>query len=668
MTFSHSVFYFVRLIFLVGFIVLLTACRSSAEVSTATPAATTATAVPFIPATVTAIIDTTNPAAAGATAVAIVTATAVATNTPTAPPEPMSKTIVVCMGVEPADLYLYGSSSPAKTAIFHALYENLFTNLTYSYQAQGLAKLPDFAGNDVELQQTAVKVGDLIVDARGNVVQLQAGVLVRTAGGEVERFAGESSIMEQMVVRFRLRPLVWSDGVPVKAADSVFSFQLAAHPQTAGSKLRIERTASYIAEDDQTIVWTGLPGWRDTLYFTNIWTPLPSHQLQPYSAQQLLIAPETARQPLSNGPFVVEEWSAGSHMRLARNPHYYRAAEGLPRLDSVTIRFQPNSDQVKADLLAGRCDVATGDSVNIADLPALLAEAEAGRLRVQTQPDAIFEHIAFGIGPVEEYAATRPAWFADVRVRQAMVMCTDRQRMVDELLYGRSTVMHAYISALHPLFPADAALWPYDVDAANALLDEAGFRRDPEDGIRRWPRRDIPFQVRLGASAGGEFRPRLNAIFQENMADCGITIETYEEPAGQWFAPGPAGTIFGRRFDLATFAWLATAVPACHLYQTEMIPGGLPEHSRGWEGQNVTGWSNELFDELCQAAATAFFDTPEYQQAHQAAIRLFVEQVPVIPLLPRLKLAVTTTAVANFQLDPSQPSELWNLFAWDVDR
>jgi peptide/nickel transport system substrate-binding protein len=370
---------------------------------------------------------------------------------------------------------------------------------------------------------------------------------------------------------------------------------------------------------------------------------------------------------LSNGPFVVADWLAGEEIRLEKNPYYYRAAEGLPHLDEVTFTFWGDPARVQTELLAGNCDVATQDGLDVHLIP-LFDEDDSilPRLHVQTGP--IFEHIAFGIVPVEEVAERRRNWFGSTQVRQAITMCADRRQMVDELLHGRGSLMHAYIPTDHPLYPQDLAEWPYDVTAANALLDEAGFLRDEEDGIRRWPNSAIPFRIRLGTDDSGDFRARVNEIFRDSVAACGIEVETYQEPAAQWYGAGPTGTLFGRRFDLGAFAWLISATPPCHLYLSDAIPGPPPAFPAGWSGRNVTGWNNPEFDAACQAGQGTFFGTGAYRENHEQALRIFAEEVPIIPLFPRLKVAATRPEVLNFLLDPTQPSSLWNIFEIDVER
>lgn len=588
------------------------------------------------------------------------------TAAPTPQPTPVrSKALTVCMVNEPSSLYLYDSPQAgvlalARKGVWHAIYENLYTTLSFAYQAQGLEKLPDLADGDAEITTVTVRQGDLVVDASNNIVELADGIVVRDQDGQEILFDGSPLVMSQMVVRFTLRPLVWSDGVAATAADSVFSFDVAADLVTPGDKSAVDRTASYTALDDLTIEWTGLPGWLDPVYFTNVWPLLPAHQLAGYEVAELSNAPETTELPLSTGPFVVAEWVPGDHMRLVKNEHYYRATEGLPNLDSLTFLFVHNANSLMALLLAGQCDIGAQDGVDLTQTP-LLAEAEANDLlQSHVQISTVFEHIDFGINPVPSYQESRPDWFEDVRVRQAMAMCTDRQRMVDEVLLGQSEVAHAYVPSIHPLYPDSITEWAYDVVAANQLLDQAGYIDQDGDGLRQDPATELPFHVTLGINLGNQMRQQVAQMFQANMADCGIEVELYPQPAADWFAP--EGPLFGRRFDLAQFPWITNMTPACHLYTTAEIP----TKETAWVGNNETGWSDAAFDAACRTAQASLVGTEAYRSGHQEALRIFSEQLPVIPLFSHLKLAVTRPHVQNFHLDPSQDSELWNLFEIDL--
>lgn len=608
---------------------------------------------------------------AAETAVPVETAAATATAVPpTATPRP-AKSITVCLATEPENLYLYGDTSAAATDVRHGLYETMITQLGYDYQAQGVEKVPSLADGDAHIDTVTVQTGDQVVNASGDPVRLAPGVQIITADGEFLTYRGDESAavqMQQMTVDFTLQPLVWSDGSLVTAVDSVFSFNVAAAPETAVDKAKVNRTASYEAVGELGLRWTGLPGFLDETYFLNVWTPLPSGQLGRFTAVDLLTAPEATQNPLSHGPYMVADWQPGNALTLTRNPHYYQA--GLPHIGEVTFLFVEDG---LAAVQNGRCHIATQETLTLDRIPEILEAAAADTMQAFFQNSLVFEHIDFGVDPVAAYAEERLDWFEDSRVREAMTLCTDRQRMIDDLLYGQGDILHAYVPDAHPLYPADAQTWAYDPAAGNALLDAAGFADQDGNGVRDGDVVEFeavvatrPFSITLGTDAETPLRHGINQIFQENMRDCGIHVELYQIPALDWYADGPFSPLFGRRFDLGTFAWLTTVRPPCNLYLSRNITGPEEEGFGGWGNVNATGWRNEAYDAACEAALAALPGTPEYAANHQEAIRIFAQELPMIPLFSRVRVAIAAPQVSGLALDATQPSELWNMAQWDV--
>jgi peptide/nickel transport system substrate-binding protein len=589
------------------------------------------------------------------------------------------KDLIVCMAQEPDTLYIYGGSMLAASAVQHAIFENNITTLSYEYQAHGLEKLPSLDDGDAVLNSVEVNAGDIVQGADGNPVELAEGVMVTTSDGETVEFTGEALMVDQLVVDFTMKPRVWSDGEPVTADDSVYSFELAAHPDTPAAKFVVERTASYEATGDLATRWTGIPGFMDATFFVNFWAPQPRHAWEQFSPAELLEAEESARLPVGDGPFRIVDWVAGDHILLERNENYYRAEEGLPYLDSVTYKFIPDTNQLIAQLLSGQCDIGTQDGMDPGQAPFLIEAESSGLLVPYFQTGTTYEHIDFAINPVPEYAQTRPDWFEDVRVRQAFTMCTDRQGMVDNILFGRSEVIHTYIPSVHPLYPQDGLEeLAYDVEGANALLDEVGYVDSDGDGIREDPATGTPFSVTLGTTAGNEMRQQLTQIFKENMLECGVDVQLYYPPASEWFADGPEGVLFGRRYDLGEFAWLTGVEPACDLYLSTLIPGpeGEPIEGHynpdatypGWGGQNNAGFISEEYDAACNRALGSLPGTEDYEEGHLEAQRIFSREVPIIPLFLRLKVAAARPGVQNFVVDSTQNSEMFNIYEIDLQR
>jgi peptide/nickel transport system substrate-binding protein len=184
-------------------------------------------------------------------------------------------------------------------------------------------------------------------------------MLVPAGGGDPVAYTGGDFEMDQLAVTFTMKPdLVWSDGTPLKASDSVYAFNLAADPDASTVKFTIDRTASYEATDDRTIVWTGLPGFKDQTYMINFWGPMPEHVWGQYTVAELKEQEVSARTPLGYGPYVIDEWVQGDSMTLHKNPNYYRASEGLPKFDNLIVRFVGEGSNANiARVLSGECDL-----------------------------------------------------------------------------------------------------------------------------------------------------------------------------------------------------------------------------------------------------------------------------------------------------------------------
>lgn len=607
----------------------------------------------------------------------IVTETQEILVTPTPAPEVADpKNLIICMAQEPDTLYIYGGNMLAATAVQVALFETDITTFSYDWQARGIEKLPSLEDGDAIVQTVEVNAGDTVNDSTGNPVVLEEGVELINSAGETVIFDGSPVEMEQIVADFTLKQRFWSDGAPVTAADSVYSFNLNADPDTPAAKFVADRTQSYEATGDLTLRWTGLPGFMDPTYFTNVWPPLPEHSLGEFTAAELLEAEESSRLPVGDGPFKIDEWNPGDSIVVSRNEHYYRSDEGFPLLDSVTYKFIPDTNQLVAQLLSGSCDIGTQDGLDATQSPFLIEAENNGLLVPYFQTGTVFEHIDFGVDSYGDYGddVGRPDWFEDVRVRQAMTMCTDRQSMVDNILFGRSEVIHTYVPTVHPLYPTDGVTeLPYDVEAANAMLDDVGFVDSDGDGIREYaggPNGEFagePFRVSLGTTTGNEMRQQMTQIFKENMLDCGIDIELYYLPASEWFADGPDGPLFGRRYDLGEFAWITGPQPSCNLYLSNNITGPQEEGFGGWGNSGNTGWSNEAFDEACLTALGSLRGTPEYEEAHKEALRIFSEEVPVIPAFLRLIVAAARPEVQGFSVDPTGGTEIQNIYMFDLE-
>lgn len=632
---------------------------------------------------------------------------ATTTPSPTAPP----RTLVICTGAEPADLFIYNGSSPVESHVLEALFDGPIDALGFDYQPVILEKLPSLAEGDAAIEPVAVREGDWVINDAGELAPLAPGERVRPFGCLGPECAlewqGGDLQMAQLSATFRLREGIrWSDGQPLTAADSVFAYELARRcPAEWGAcsgrglatnnPETIARTAGYAAVDERTVRWSGLPGFLDPDYRTNFFFPLPQHRLGQAPLEGLPES-EAGRAPLGWGAYVMDRWVAGDHIRLRRNPEYFRAGEGLPRFDYLVFRFigREAGRNLEA-IFTGMCDVLdaeAGEILSAEQFADLLELGERGDLQARIAAGTAWELAAFGLQPLAyddgyQPATDRPDFFGEARTRRAIALCMDRPGVVESVLLGQSQVPAVYVPPQHPLFDSGAAHYDFDPQAGKTLLEEVGWV--DHDGDPATPRlaRGVPnvpdgtpFSFTYLASGAGQ-RQEAARLLVESLAGCGVQANLEIRPAGELFAPGPEGALFGRRFEMAQFAWLVGSRPPCDLFTTSQVPG--PPGGRwnsidglldlpfpfGWGGLNLGGYSNPEYDRACQAALEAL---PGQQagaegalQAHGQAQQIFAADLPAIPLYLHLKIAVARKDVCGLQLDPTARSEMWNLEQFD---
>ena len=149
---------------------------------------------------------------------------------------------------------------------------------------------------------------------------------------------------------------------------------------------------------------------------------------------------DITKEMLGSGPFMVAEHLQDESWSLTRNPHYWRA--GHPIVDEVKILVIPDDAARIAALRDGRVHLANFDSP---DAPALLAGAPNVAAVVQQTTD----YYRIDVQALPDKGSP----FADERVRQAMVLGLDRQKISDVALAGTASIDYPVPAA----FPSAAA-------------------------------------------------------------------------------------------------------------------------------------------------------------------------------------------------------------------
>lgn len=606
-------------------------------------------------------------------------ASLIADQTPT-PPAPRKLTI--CLGEEPNTLYPFASPNDAAQSVLEAIDDGPIDSVGYTYQPVILQKLPSLADGDAQLSPVTVSAGSLVVDANGNLTALTTGTPVRPASCRsdncVVKYDGVSKIqMDQMIVTFRLRSdITWSDGSPLTADDSVYAYQLAADKNTPGSKFLVNRTQTYEAADPTTVQWWGIPGFIDPSFMTDFWTPAPKHVWSQFTAADLPKVDVAARSPIGWGPYMIQEWVSGDHITLEKNPYYFRIAQGYPKFDQLIFRFISDPNIAISELVAGRCDLLD-PSIPLDTQVALLQQMQqAGQVQAYFAQGMSVEWLGLGITPASyddgynTSAGDRPDILADPRTRQALALCLDRQKVVDTVLFGQSSVADNFVPSGHPLFESGLPAYHFDVNTGIQLLQQVGWQ--DLDGNPATPRqavgvKNVPNGTKLLLNyytTPTTQRRQVADILSSSLEQCGIGVNVKFYSQNDLYAPGPDGPLFGRRFDLIEYALSTEGIePPCQWFTSAEIPNAL-DH---WVGTNVSGYKNPDYDSACQMAQASLPGEQSYTDSYHQVQAIFSTDLPSIPLYYRIKVAATRPDLCHFELDPSaQP--LWNIEAFDFGQ
>lgn len=404
------------------------------------------------------------------------------------------------------------------------------------------------------------------------------------------------------VLTFTLRTdVTWHDGVPTTAEDVRFTFEAVRHPDVGSPRAGDLRdvTALDAANDSTFVVRFGTAPPRLPLVFAEL-PPVPAHRLRdvPPSGWR---AAAFSTAPVGNGPFRFASRTPGARWRFVRNEQFPVALGGPPWAREVVIAVVDEPSTKLAGLVSGDLDVA-GISPSMAELV-----ARDPLLHLETPPVLFSSMLAFN---------TTVAPFHDVRVRRAVSLAIDRERLVQAAVAGFGVPTRRVVPP--GVFPPNAAALPppqADTVAAAQLLDAAGYPR-AANGIRA--RDGVPLAITLLTAGSGELAAE--QLLQDDLRRIGIalTIRTAELATFLSTLRAPNKT-----FDVA-YTGIPGDLALGHLRAL------LDGRQRGG-GLDYTGFADATLDRALDAAFAA--TDLDAQRARWATVDSLVELAAPITVL-----------------------------------
>lgn len=275
----------------------------------------------------------------------------------------------------------------------------------------------------------------------------------------------------------------YTDGTPVDAAAVQAAFeQFATGPQAADYE-----GVAYDVVDEQTL----------TIAWPEPQPVLSNKVCNPYIASADWLAGGEFDVPVGSGPYTldVDATTTGSTYTFIKNDDYWETDQ-FP-FSKLVIKVLENDAAAVSALKTGQVDASIVNNTSV-------KEVEASGLDITT-----FKGQSTRLIISDHLGEVVPA-LGDVRVRQAMNMVFDKQSMADKLYLGNGEPTAQVFREGTPAYIEDLEdPYPFDVDAAKALMEEAGYA----DG----------FELELPTMAGQNFETLMPYVKQQ-LAEINISV------------------------------------------------------------------------------------------------------------------------------------------------
>jgi ABC-type transport system substrate-binding protein len=320
------------------------------------------------------------------------------------------------------------------------------------------------------------------------------------------------------VLIFRLRPGVkFHDGRAVSSKDVKFTYQAIMDPKSLSPRISdYEPVKSVEAVDPLTVEIT----------YKRLYSPafgtwgmgiLPEHLLNEEALRKEALSlgkdPEKFsvrdsrfnRRPIGCGPFVFKGWKSDQYIVLDRFEGYW---EGTPNYRRYYYRIIPDLLTQEMEFYAGTVDTYG------------VQPHQVKRLERNTRYQS-FSGLTFGYTYIGYNMRRQP--FDDQRVRTALSMAVDVDKIIQYVLYGQGERITGPFVKQTDFYNHDVRPIPYDPEGALRLLQEAGWKRNSAGWLEKGGKR---LQFTLITNSGNDLRKSIMAIVQNAWRQLGVDVRT----------------------------------------------------------------------------------------------------------------------------------------------
>ncbi|MBA2277111.1 MAG: peptide ABC transporter substrate-binding protein [Chloroflexia bacterium] len=471
-----------------------------------------------------------------------------------------------------------------------------------------------------------------------------------------------------------LEGITWSDGEPFTANDVVFTWQWVITPENASTSFALWDVLENVeAQDDLTVVATYK---RPSVAWFEAFTSAPAGCI--YPAHVFNNDPANKNDaflvnPIGTGPYVIESFQPNAEIVYVVNENYREPNK--PFFARVVVTGGGDAAAAaRAVLVTGEAQFAWNMQVE----PAILEEMQAsgGQGTIVTEPGTSIERININFSdPNTEvegqrsHVGTPHPILSDLKVRQALNLAVPREVISTEF-YGEGQPPTANILAGVPSLESPNTSWEFNLEAAGALLDEAGWVM--EGDVRVKDGRELTLSY---ATSINQVRQKTQAVVQQAFQQLGVRVQLQQIDAGVFFdgSAGNTQNINHFYWDIDEYANSSIGSPVPVNYTVGFYAGpedtlsNIAQQENDWQTDNYWRYQSDEYDALYEELLAA----TEIEAATALLIEMndiVINDVVVIPLVNRAggNYAIANTLnQENIAAGPSFEPDYWNIANWN---
>ena len=458
-----------------------------------------------------------------------------------------------------------------------------------------------------------------------------------------------------------IRPdAMWSDSVPLTAADFKFTFDTIMNKKNnVVSRNGYDKIREFnvISPTEFQMVFEEIFAPYRDLWASTSTVVLPKHILEGSNFNKVwntCICDPKTKKPIASGPMLVQSFTPDKSATLVPNPNYWGKQASVSKV--VFVPITDSNSEVNA-FRAGEVDM-------------IYPQNQIGlRKRIESADGATYTS---ALGPQWEHfdMLTTVPGLDDLNVRKAIATAMPRQQIVDRVVKDandEATVLdNTMWMTNQQQYQPNWSMYPAtgDVGAANAILDAAGWTRGG-DGVRA--KGGVKLSFTVGTTTGNKAREFSEQIIQEQLKKIGVKITIKN-------SPDMLDTkIVGFDYQTILFAWVGSPDP----YSNNVIwlSGAIPQKCSprlakaqecDYSGLNYTKLKDPTLDELLNATDREPDPVKRAALYNQADLQVATNDVTVVPLFQKPTQLGYRNTISGVKDNPTADGFTWNIEDWTV--